>query len=114
ILLPLGKQSILFDLYKSNLARWRSTVESQYSTELRKLIVRITLFAMIVAVVLGLSEIWRRATFRYVHDFRRRYQFLLLRRIVLRCVIGITIAFALATELGSLATFAGLNTAGIA
>ncbi|HEV2960705.1 MAG TPA: mechanosensitive ion channel domain-containing protein [Candidatus Angelobacter sp.] len=114
ILLPLGKQSILLDLHKNNVARWRSTVESQYSAELRKLIVRIALFALIVAVVLGLSEIWRRATFRYVHDLRRRYQFLLLRRIVLWCVIGITIAFALATEIGSLATFAGLITAGIA
>lgn len=114
IVLPLGKQSVLFDLYKNSIARWRSTVESQYSTELRKLMVRIALFGLIVAVVLGLSEIWRRATFRYVHDLRRRYQFLLLRRIVLWCVIGITIAFALATEIGSLATFAGLITAGIA
>jgi len=114
IVLPLGKQSILFDLYKNNIARWRSTVESQYSTELRKLMVRIALFGLIVAVVLGLSEIWRRATFRYIHDLRRRYQFLLLRRFVLWCVIGITIAFALATEIGSLATFAGLITAGIA
>jgi len=114
IVLPLGKQSVLFDLYKNNVVRWRGTVESQYSAELRKLLVRVCLFAVIVAVVLGLSEIWRRATFRYVHDLRRRYQFLLLRRIVLWCVIGITIAFALATEIGSLATFAGLITAGIA
>ncbi len=114
IVLPLGKQSVLFDLYKNNIVRWRGTVESEYSAELRKLLVRVCLFAIIVAVVLGLSEIWRRATFRYVHDLRRRYQFLLLRRIVLWCVIGITIAFALATEIGSLATFAGLITAGIA
>ncbi|HEV3036418.1 MAG TPA: mechanosensitive ion channel family protein [Candidatus Angelobacter sp.] len=114
IVLPLGKQAVLFDLYKSNVARWRSTVEGQYSAILRKLIVRAALLALIVAIVLGLSEIWRRATFRYVHDLRRRYQFLLLRRIVLWFVIGITIAFALATEIGSLATFAGLITAGIA
>ncbi len=114
VILPLGKQAVLFDLYKNNVVRWRSTVESQYSTELKKLMVRIALFGLIVAVILGLSEIWRRATFRYVHDLRRRYQFLLLRRIVLWCVIGITIAFALATEIGSLATFAGLITAGIA
>jgi small-conductance mechanosensitive channel len=114
IMLPLGKQAVLFDLYKSNVARWRSTVEAQHSAVFRKLMVRIALFALMVMVVLGLSEIWRRATFRYVHDLRRRYQFLLLRRIVLWFVIGITIAFALATEIGSLATFAGLITAGIA
>jgi len=69
---------------------------------------------MVLTLVLGaflaLGEVWKRATFRYVHDFRRRYQFLLLRRILLWFVI----AFALATEIGSLATFAGLITAGIA
>ena len=59
IVLPLGKQSVLFDLYKNNVVRWRGTVESQYSAELRKLLVRVCLFAVIVAVVLGLSEIWR-------------------------------------------------------
>jgi len=73
---------------------------------------------MVLTLVLGaflaLGEVWKRATFRYVHDFRRRYQFLLLRRILLWFVIAITVAFALATEIGSLATFAGLITAGIA
>src|SRR5205807_7809300 len=69
-------------------------------------------FALTVVIVL--SEIWRQATLRYVHEARRRYQFLLLRRIVLWIAIGITVAFALATEIGSLATFAGLITAGIA
>jgi small-conductance mechanosensitive channel len=67
-----------------------------------------------LAVVFTLAEIWRKATLRYVKDIRRRYQFLLIRRIVVWCAVGITIAFALATEIGSLATFAGLITAGIA
>ena len=69
-------------------------------------------FAILVVVIL--AEIWRRATLRYVKDLRRRYQFLLLRRIVMWLAIGITVAFGLATEIGSLATFAGLITAGIA
>src|SRR6185312_13982535 len=76
--------------------------------------VRLLVLALVVITFLVLGELWKRATFRYVHDFRRRYQFLLLRRIILWFVIGITIAFALATEIGSLATFAGLITAGIA
>jgi len=67
-----------------------------------------------IVVVVGLSEIWRKATLRYVQDSRRRYQFLLLRRIVVWIVVGITIAFGLATEIGSIATFAGLITAGLA
>lgn len=114
LVLPLGKQSVLFDLYKNNLVRWRNTVKSRYSDELRMLMVRLAVFGVILAIVFGLAEVWRRATFRYVHDLRRRYQFLLLRRIVLWCTIAMTVAFALATEIGSLATFAGLITAGIA
>ena len=44
----------------------------------------------------------------------RRYQFLLLRKIALWFVIGLVIIFGFASEIGSLATFAGLLTAGIA
>ncbi len=114
VIVPIGRQNILLGLYKAGLNRWRSTVQSQYSLELRSLLVRAVVLGVALAVVFVLAEIWRKATLRYVRDIRRRYQFLLLRRIVLWCAIGITVAFALATEIGSLATFAGLITAGIA
>ena len=81
---------------------------------MRELLIRLALVTVVLAIVIALAQIWRRAVFRYVHDPRRRYQFLLLRRVILWCAIGITIAFALATEIGSIATFAGLITAGIA
>ena len=112
--LPLSKQAVLFNLYKSNLARWRSVVKTEYAADLRSLLIRLVVFGSVVAVVIVLSQIWRRAVFRYVRDPRRRYQFLLLRRIILWIAIAITIAFALATEIGSIATFAGLITAGLA
>ncbi len=114
VLLPLSKQQILFDLYHSNLSRWQLVMKTDYSAALRKLLLRMALFGIVVVVVVMLSGMWQRAVFRYVHDPRRRYQFLLLRRIVLWCAIAITIAFALASEIGSIATFAGLITAGIA
>jgi small-conductance mechanosensitive channel len=114
VVLPLGKQSILLDSSRSNLTRWRDTVRSQYELELKETALRVVVFGGIIFIVLLLAEVWRRAIFRYIHDIRRRYQFLLLRRILLWCVIGITIAFALASEIGSLATFAGLITAGLA
>jgi small-conductance mechanosensitive channel len=50
----------------------------------------------------------------YVQDSRRRYQLLLLRRIALWSLVVVVIGFAFASELGSLVTFAGLITAGIA
>jgi len=114
LVVPLGRQALMIDLYKKNLARWRNTAQSEYSVELKSLILRAVVLGFALAAVFALAEIWRRATYRYVKDIRRRYQFLLLRRIVMWFAVGLTIAFALATEIGSLATFAGLITAGIA
>ena len=114
VLLPLSKQAILLDSCKSGLQRWRGEVRDEYAAELRSLVLRLVLLALALALAVGLAELWRRATFRYVHDPRRRYQFLLMRRIALWCVIVLTVAFSLASEIGSLATFAGLITAGLA
>lgn len=113
-LLPLGKQSILLDIYTRTTTNWRSAVDSQYKAELKGLLLRLAVLALVLGVVLGVSEVWKRATFRYVPDARRRYQFLLIRRIVLWCLTAIIIATAFASELGAITTFAGLMTAGIA
>ena len=114
VMLPLGKQRILLERYKSSLANWRAAVKSDYSAEARALLLRLAILGAVLIVFLALADLWRRATFRYVHDLRRRYQFLLLRRMLLWFLITVTVAFAFASELGSLATFAGLITAGIA
>jgi small-conductance mechanosensitive channel len=114
IVLPLGKQAILLNLYKHNLTNWRAAIKVQFSSELRNLSGRLLTLAIILAIVLVLAAVWRRLIFRYVPDIRRRYQFLLLRRITLWIVIGIIIAFSFASQLGQLATFAGLITAGVA
>ena len=114
VVVPLGQQYVLIGVYKSTLNRWKTAVQNDYSSELNKLLVRAILLAVALGIVFVLGEIWRKATLRYIKDIRRRYQFLLIRRIVLWIAIAITIAFALATEIGSLATFAGLITAGIA
>jgi small-conductance mechanosensitive channel len=112
--LPLSKQPILLDLYKRNLMNWQGTVKSRYRSDLRGLVVRLLLLAVALGLVLGAAELWRRAIFRYVHDTRRRYQFLLIRKIVMWFSIGMVVAFAFASQLGSVATFAGLITAGVA
>jgi small-conductance mechanosensitive channel len=49
-----------------------------------------------------------------VQDPRRRYQHLLLRKIALWSLVVVIVGFAFASELGSLVTFAGLITAGLA
>jgi len=113
-LLPLRKQGILLNLYKTTLTNWRDAVRYDYRDVLRSLLVRLGLLAIIIAAVFAVGAAARRTIFRYVHETRRRYQFLLFRRIVIWVAVGAIIVFTLATEFGSFATFAGLLTAGVA
>jgi small-conductance mechanosensitive channel len=114
VVVPIGKVGILLDAERANLAQWQSDTDRQYTFELRSLAIRLIVIAVAIAVILILSEFWRRATFRYVRDTRRRSQFLLLRRILVTITIILILVFGFATEIGSLATFAGLITAGVA
>ncbi len=112
--LPLSKQGILLAQYKKNLTNWQGSLETRYATELKSLLLRLAVLAAFLTAIFGGSALWRRAIFGYVRDPRRRYQYLLLRRIVLWCVIAIVLIFSFANELSSVATFAGLITAGVA
>jgi len=64
--------------------------------------------------VVALSEFWRRATFRYVHEARMRHQLLLFRHIVTGLLLAVVLALGFVSEFSSLATFAGFVAAGIA
>jgi len=114
LMLPLSKISVLLDIYQRTLTNWREGVRGQSHEELRQLLLRLGVLLALIGVVLGVGEIWRRTTFRYVHDVRRRYQFLLLRRVVMWVAITLIVVFTFATQLGSAVTFAGLITAGVA
>ncbi len=113
-ILPLGKQALLLGLYKRNLSNWANTVQTQYSAQNKALLWRLGMLALVLAMIFALSDLWRRVTFRYVQDAHRRHQFLLLRRIVVICVVIVVIILAFASGLGSVTTFAGLMTAGVA
>lgn len=112
--LPLGKQNMLLDVYKRNLTNWHGVVQSQYSQALKDLFLRLGILALVLFVIFAASEIWRRGTFRYVQDVRRRHQFLILRRIIVLPLVVIIIVVAFANGLGSITTFVGLLTAGLA
>lgn len=113
-LLPLGKITVLLDIYQRTLNNWREAVRHEAGQELRELLLRLGVLAILIAIVVAVGEIWRRTTFRYVHDTRRRYQFLLLRRVVMWVTIGLIVLFTFASQLSSAFTFAGLITAGVA
>jgi len=114
LLIPLGKQAVLLAQYRRNLANWRSIIQSQYQRSLRTLGIRLIVLTALLAVVFGAAEFWRRAVMHYIRDTRRRYQLLLLRKIALWTLTVVIIGFAFSSELGSVVTFAGLITAGLA
>ena len=113
-LLPLSKIIVLLDIYQRTLTNWREAIRDDIHEELRALLLRLGFLLGLIGIVLAIGEVWRRTTFRYIHDTRRRYQFLLLRRVVMWVTIVLIIVLAFATQLGSAVTFAGLLTAGVA
>jgi small-conductance mechanosensitive channel len=112
--IPLSKQRVLLDLYRKNLGSWRDVVYSQYKSDARGLAYRLGALAVLFAFVWGLSELWRRGVYRYVHEPRRRHQFLLIRKFTFWLVIALIVVLTFASKLGSFVTFAGLLSAGLA
>jgi small-conductance mechanosensitive channel len=114
VLLPLGKQAILLEQYRHNLGNWRGATGRQYREAMQVLAIRLSALIGLLAAVVIVAEIWRRAVHRYVHDPRRRYRLLLARTILLWAVIGTIVGLSFVSEISAFATFAGLITAGIA
>ncbi len=114
VILPLSQEITVLDQASANLQEWRSTIirESRYSA--RSLLIRVLGLALALGLVFGISEAWRRLTYKYIQDARRRRQFLLMRRFVTGFLIGIVLIMGFVSEFSSLATFAGFVTAGIA
>jgi small-conductance mechanosensitive channel len=112
--LPLSQEIILLDQSSSTFQEWRQSLLHESNGILRSIILRVLSIAVAMGVILLLSEIWRRVTFRYVSDVRRRRQFLVLRRVVMGFCMGIVLILGFVSEFSSLATFAGFITAGLA
>lgn len=114
VVLPLSQEIVVLDQSSANLVEWRTSIlrESKYAA--RALFVRVGMILLALGIVLALSEVWRRLTYKYIHDNRRRRQFLLMRRFVMGFLIGVVLILGFVSEFSSLATFAGFVTAGIA
>lgn len=111
---PLSKEAVLLELYRKSLDNWKDAVRVQLHSDLKSFALRLGSLIVLIVMVMGAAELWRRAVYRYVADPRRRYQFLLMRRFVFWSVMALIIVFAFASSVGSLVTFAGLITAGVA
>jgi small-conductance mechanosensitive channel len=112
--IPLAQAGILLRLYQKNLANWHASVVSEFWTESRGFAARLIFLGVIIGLVLAASELWRRAIYKYVRDTRRRWQLHWVRKFVVWCAIATIVTFSLVSQIGSMATFAGLITAGVA
>jgi small-conductance mechanosensitive channel len=113
-LLPLSQEIIVLNDSNTNSDEWRNSMASESKEVLRSFLVRVIGIVVALVVILVLSQIWRRITFRYVSDPRRRRQFLVMRRVVIGFLIVVVLILGFVSEFSSLATFAGFITAGIA
>ena len=114
LLVPLGQESITLDSASSILWQRRGGLQQRSDSLFKAMVVRVAVLAASILLIFLLSSLWRRATFRYLHDSRRRQQFLTLRRIVTALALLLVVVFSFLSEIGSLATYIGFVTAGIA
>ena len=114
ILIPLSKEQVLLQQYRHNLRNWGEIAAREYKDALAALGVRLGFLVGLLAAVFIFAEAWRRAVLRYAHDPRRRYQLLLVRKIVMWMMVILIIGLSFVTEISTFATFAGLLTAGVA
>lgn len=113
-ILPLSQEEIVLNNARSNLEQWRDSIARESKYILRSVLLRVLVIVLALGGVLTLSEVWRRVTFRYIGDPRRRRQFLVLRRVVIGFLVCVVLTFGFVSQFSSLATFAGFITAGIA
>ena len=114
LLIPIGEQDITVDDARGTLTEWSDIIKGRANEALGELLLHAVIILVSIAIVLFISEIWRRATFRYLHDARRRRQFLLLRRVAVAIALLVIIVIGFVSEIGSLATYVGFLTAGLA
>ena len=113
-LVPLAKQGVVLQLYVANLQQWSGAVDQRSNNQLRRLIIRLSALGVVLLAIFIGAFIWRRLTFRYVQDLRRRRQLLQLRKLTVALVVVLVLLFDFASQLGTLATVMGLAAAGVA
>ncbi len=111
---PLAEQNSWIEASQRNLAEWAKALDTSLAAALRALVVRLTLLVLAILVPLLLSELARRAINRYVQEERRQRQFRTVRKTLVTIAIIAIVCMNFFSEFGSLATYAGLLTAGLA
>ena len=57
--LPLSKEAILLELYKTNLDNWRNATKSQYAADIKDLLIRLSILGVLLGIVLAVFALWQ-------------------------------------------------------
>lgn len=112
--IPISQEILVLEQAEGNLISWRAAADTERSSIIHEILLRVLFIAIALLLVFAAGEFWRRAATRYVHDIRHRRQLLVVRRVVIGFLSGLVLIFGFVTQFSSMATFAGLITAGIA
>jgi hypothetical protein len=113
VILALDKQKVLLAEYRSHALPWRIEVAVQYRQAWKELLIRLTVVAAIIALILVIAHLSRRFTLRHVHDPNRRRFISMSHQFLTLFAITVVIVFVLASDLKSVATYLGLLSAGL-
>ncbi|WP_158748122.1 mechanosensitive ion channel domain-containing protein [Acidobacterium sp. S8] len=111
---PLSQEILSLNEAKANMTEWRGSIKHEYGALLRDVLVRVSLILGVLGFLLLVSNLWKRISFKYITDTRRRRQLLIVRRFVIGFLMGLVFIFGFVSEFSALATFAGFITAGLA
>ena len=114
VILPLGEQALTLTDAQTTLEDWNHALQAQESAVASYIGLRFGILLGWVAAVLIVSEVWKRAIYRYLPDARRRRPFVVLRRVIIAIALTLVVIFSLVSQFGSVATYAGFVTAGVA
>ena len=93
--IPLAQEIILLEESQASMRQWQVSVHKGYKSVLESFLAHVALLLIGIGVVMGISEVWRKATFRYVRDSVRRHQLLLLRRFVTAFLLAVVLVIGL-------------------
>ena len=113
-IVPLGQQGIAVRTGRAQLVEAHDSISREYGSVARYLLMRVAFVVAAILLVFAISGILSRVSFRYIKDQRRRRQFLVLRRVLVGVAVFIVVVLGFVSQFGSLATYAGLLTAGLA
>jgi Mechanosensitive ion channel, beta-domain len=113
-IVSLDKQRVLLAAYTAHLGTWRAAVVTEDKKTWMNLITRSLGAAAVIGALVILGAGIRRLTRRHMRETDRRHVILVIQRLILWASMVLVAAFALSSDLTSLATFFGLLAAGIA